>query len=75
MSGVYVIIIKSTAIPSVIGISELTRQGEVSILRFPASILLIYGVVALLYFIYCFPVLKFTDWTEKRVGGVRINLD
>lgn len=75
MSGVYVIIIKSTAILSVVGISELTRQGEVSILRFPSDIMLIYGVVALLYFIFCYPVLRFTDWAEKRVGGVRINLD
>jgi len=75
MSGVYVIIIKSTAILSVVGISELTRQGEVSILRFPASIMLIYGVVALLYFIYCYPVLRFTDWAEKRMGGVRIKSD
>ncbi|MGD8430915.1 MAG: amino acid ABC transporter permease [Ectothiorhodospiraceae bacterium] len=75
MSGVYVIIIKSTAILSVVGIGELTRQGEVSILRYPSSIMLIYGVVALLYFIYCYPVLRFTDWAEKRVGGVRIDLE
>src|SRR4051812_28383788 len=53
MSSVYVMIIKSTAILSVIGISELTRQGEVSILRFPRDILFIYGLIALIYFIYC----------------------
>mgnify|MGYP006282344453 CR=1 FL=1 len=75
MSGVYVIIIKSTAILSVVGISELTRQGEVSILRFPSDILFIYALVALLYFAFCYPVLRFTDWAEKRVGGVRIHLD
>lgn len=75
MSGVYVIIIKSTAILSVVGISELTRQGEIAILRFPSDILLIYGVVALLYFAFCYPVLRFTDWAEKRIGGVRVNLD
>jgi polar amino acid transport system permease protein len=69
MSGVYVIIIKSTAILSVVGLTELTRQGEISILRFPADILLIYALVALLYFVYCYPVLRFADWAEKRVGG------
>ena len=76
MSGVYVIIIKSTAILSVVGLAELTRQGEISILRFPGDILLIYGLVALLYFVYCYPVLRFTDWAERRVGGgVRVSLD
>lgn len=74
MSGVYVIIIKSTAILSVVGLAELTRQGEISIHRFPGDILLIYAMVAALYFIYCYPVLKFTDWAEKRVGGVKVSM-
>jgi polar amino acid transport system permease protein len=72
MSSVYVMIIKSTAILSVIGISELTRQGEVSILRFPRDILFIYGLIALIYFIYCYPVLRFARWAEQRVGAARI---
>lgn len=75
MSGVYVIIIKSTAILSVVGLAELTRQGEISIHRFPGDVLLIYVCVAVLYFIYCYPVLRFTDWAEKRVGGVKVSLD
>lgn len=75
MSGVYVIIIKSTAILSVVGITELARQGEISIHRFPGDVLLIYACVALLYFAYCYPVLRFTDWAEKRIGGVKVSLD
>ncbi|MBZ9974173.1 MULTISPECIES: amino acid ABC transporter permease [unclassified Mesorhizobium] len=76
MSGVYVNIIKNTAILSVIGISELTRQGEISIMRFPRDVLFIYGVIALVYFAYCYPVLRFTRWAERKVGGTRfINLD
>lgn len=76
MSGVYVNIIKNTAILSVIGISELTRQGEISILRFPSDVLFIYGVIALVYFVYCYPVLRFTRWAEHKVGGTRVvNLD
>lgn len=73
MSGVYVIIIKNTAILSVIGLTELTRQGEVAIFRFPGDIMLIYVLVAILYFVYCYPVLRFTRWAEKRVGGVRVD--
>lgn len=76
MSGVYVNIIKNTAILSVIGISELTRQGEISIMRFPRDVLFIYGLIALIYFAYCYPVLRFTRWAERKVGGTRfINLD
>jgi polar amino acid transport system permease protein len=72
MSSVYVMIIKSTAILSVVGISELTRQGEVSILRFPRDILFIYGLIAFMYFLYCYPVLRFARWAERRVGAARI---
>ena len=72
MSGVYVMIIKSTAILSVIGISELTRQGEISILRFPRDVLFIYGLIAAMYFVYCYPVLRFARWAERRVGATKI---
>lgn len=74
MSGVFVIIIKSTAILSVVGLSELTRQGEIAALRFPGDLLLIYVCVAALYFVYCYPVLKFADWAEKRIGGVTLKV-
>lgn len=76
MSSVYVMIIKSTAILSVVGISELTRQGEVSILRFPRDVLFIYGLIAFIYFLYCYPVLRFARWAERRVGASRtVDLD
>jgi polar amino acid transport system permease protein len=72
MSGVYVMIIKSTAVLSVVGISELTRQGEISIVRFPHDILFIYGVIAVIYFLYCYPVLRLTRWMERRIGKGRV---
>lgn len=74
MSGVFVIIIKSTAILSVVGLSELTRQGEIATLRFPGDLMLIYVCVAALYFVYCYPVLRFADWAEKRFGGVSLKM-
>jgi len=70
MSGVYVIIIKSTAVLSVIGISELTRQGEIAILRLPGNLMFIYLLIAFMYFIYCYPVLRFATWAEKRYGSI-----
>jgi polar amino acid transport system permease protein len=70
MAGVYVIIIKNTAILSVIGISELTRQGEVAILRLPGDIMFIYTLIAIMYFIYCYPILRFSSWAEKKYGSI-----
>lgn len=68
LAGVYVNLIKATSIVSVVGITELTRQGEISILRYPADVLLIYGIVAAIYFCYCFPALKVVEWLERRTA-------
>lgn len=68
MASVYVIVIKSTAVLSVIGIAELTRQGEVAIMRMPGDIMFIYLLIAFFYFLYCYPVLRFSKWAEGRFG-------
>ncbi len=68
MASVYVIVIKSTAVLSVIGIAELTRQGEVAIMRMPGDIMFIYMLIAFFYFLYCYPVLRFSRWAEGRFG-------
>lgn len=70
MASVYVIVIKSTAVLSVIGVSELTRQGEVAIMRMPGDIMFIYLLIALFYFFYCYPVLRFSKWAEGKFGSV-----
>ena len=68
MGGVYVIIIKGTSIVSVIGIAELVRAGEHATQRHPRELMLIYGMTALLYFAYCYPVLRFAgcSWRPFR---------
>ena len=71
MGGVYVIVIKSTSVLSVIAVSELVRQAETSILRYPSHILMIYLLVAFMYGIYCYPVLRLTRWAENRWGGIK----
>ncbi len=72
MGGVYVIIIKGTSIVSVIGIAELVRAGEHATQRHPKELMVIYGMTALLYFAYCYPVLRFAKWAENRFGSVRM---
>ena len=72
MGGIYVIIIKGTSIVSVIGIAELVRAGEHATLRHPKELMLIYGMTALMYFAYCYPVLRLARWAETKYGGVRL---
>ncbi len=74
MGGVYVIIIKGTSIVSVIGIAELVRAGEHATQRHPSELMAIYGVTALMYFIYCYPVLRLARWAESKLGRVDVAL-
>ncbi len=72
MGGVYVIIIKGTSIVSVIGIAELVRAGEHATQRHPRELMVIYGLTALMYFAYCYPVLRIARWAETKFGSVRL---
>ena len=72
MGGVYVIIIKGTSIVSVIGIAELVRAGEHATQRHPKELMMIYGMTALLYFAYCYPVLRLARWAESKFGNFRL---
>ena len=72
MGGVYVIIIKGTSIVSVIGIAELVRAGEHATQRHPKELMIIYGMTALMYFAYCYPVLRLARWAENKYGSVRL---
>ena len=74
MGGVYVIIIKGTSIVSVVGIAELVRAGEHAAQRHPSQLLAIYSVVALMYFVYCYPVLRLARWAESRFGSVDVKM-
>ncbi len=72
LGGIYVIIIKGTSIVSVIGIAELVRAGEHATQRHPRELMVIYGMTALLYFAYCYPVLRIARWAESKFGSVRL---
>jgi polar amino acid transport system permease protein len=73
MGGIYVIIIKGTSIVSVIGIAELVRAGEHATQRHPRELMVIYGMTALLYFAYCYPVLRLARWAESKFGSVSLD--
>ncbi|STS10629.1 Inner membrane amino-acid ABC transporter permease protein yecS [Ewingella americana] len=64
--GFMVQAVKATALASVIGFVELTRSGQI-IANATFSPFLVYGSVALLYFILCFPLSLWSRYLEKQV--------
>ncbi|MEQ9862989.1 amino acid ABC transporter permease [Pectobacterium cacticida] len=70
--GFMVQAVKATALASVIGFVELTRSGQI-IANATFSPFLVYGSVAILYFILCFPLSWWSRHLEKRLnrGGQR----
>lgn len=65
--GFMVQAVKSTALASVIGFVELTRSGQV-IANVTFSPFLVYGSVALLYFLLCFPLSLWSRRLEHRLA-------
>lgn len=64
--GFMVQAVKATALASVIGFVELTRSGQI-ISNATFSPFLVYGSVALLYFILCFPLSLWSRHLEKHL--------
>lgn len=64
--GFMVQAVKATALASVIGFVELTRSGQI-ISNATFSPFLVYGSVALLYFILCFPLSLWSRHLEKQL--------
>jgi len=63
--GLVVQIIKDTSLASVVGFVELTRAGQM-IVNATFEPFLVYGLVALLYFLLCWPCSILGVWLEKR---------
>lgn len=63
--GLMVQIIKNTSLASVLGFVELTRAGQI-ITNVTYSPFFVYGLVALLYFLICYPCSLWGKWLERR---------
>lgn len=63
--GQYLSLIKDTSIISMIGMSELLRQGQ-SIVDRVGQPVVVYGLVAALYFIICFPISRWVQHQESN---------
>jgi len=66
--GQYVLLIKDSSVVSAIGVSDVTRVGWLTVQRIPQG-LLVFGLVALLYFVICYPLIQLSSILEKRMSA------
>jgi polar amino acid transport system permease protein len=64
--GFLVQLVKSTALTSIIGYNELLKTSNV-INNATFAPFTVYGVVALIYFVLCFPLTRAAGWLERRM--------
>jgi polar amino acid transport system permease protein len=71
--GQYVLLIKDSSIVSVIGLIDVTRVGWLTVQRIPQGIL-VFGLVGLLYFFICYPLIILASRLEKRMTVEEVQL-
>ncbi|AOY57087.1 MULTISPECIES: amino acid ABC transporter permease [Desulfococcus] len=64
--GQYVLLIKNSSIVSVIGLMDVTRVGWLTVQRVPEG-LMVFGLVGILYFCVCYPLIQLSRWFERRL--------
>ncbi len=71
--GQYVLIIKDSSVVSAIGVVDVTRVGWLTVQRIPEG-LMVFGLVGLLYFSICYPLILLSNYLERRmsVGNTRL---
>jgi polar amino acid transport system permease protein len=65
--GFLVQLVKNTSLASVIGFVELTREGQITT-GATFRPFLVYGIVAILYFLICFPLSQWSQRLERRLN-------
>jgi|SRR4051794_32888760 len=67
--GFLVLLVKSTSLASIIGFVELTRAGQI-INNATFRPFLVFGIVAAIYFVICWPLSALSKHLERRFGTV-----
>jgi polar amino acid transport system permease protein len=62
--------VKATALASIVGFVELTKSGQI-VSNATFQPLLIYGIVALIYFAMCYPLTFCARILERKLGQSR----
>jgi len=71
--GQYVLLIKDSSVVSVIGVLDVTRVGWLTVQRIPEGIM-VFGLVGLLYFLICYPLIWLSNRLEKRLSVAAVRL-
>jgi polar amino acid transport system permease protein len=61
-----VLLIKDSSVVSAIGVIDVTRVGWLTVQRIPQG-LLVFGLVGVLYFVICYPLIQLSNSLEKRM--------
>lgn len=68
--GFLVQLLKSTALASIVGFEELTRAGQI-VANATFQPLVVYGLVAIIYFAMCYPLTVGSRYLERRLKTSR----
>ncbi len=71
--GQYVLLVKDSSVVSAIGVVDLTRVGWLTVQRVPEG-LMVFGLVGILYFVVCYPLINLSSFLEKRMTVVSTKL-
>jgi polar amino acid transport system permease protein len=71
--GQYVLLIKDSSVVSAIGVVDVTRVGWLTVQRIPEGIM-VFGLVGILYFIICYPLINLSNALERRMTVVGTRL-
>jgi polar amino acid transport system permease protein len=63
--GFYLSMIKDTSIASIIGFSELVKEGQ-AVINKTSHPFEIYIVISIMYFCICYPLSLYVNWRERR---------
>jgi len=71
--GQYVLLVKDSSVVSAIGVVDITRVGWLTVQRVPEG-LMVFGLVGLLYFAICYPLINLSGYLERRMTIVNTRL-
>ncbi len=71
--GQYVLLVKDSSVVSAIGVVDITRAGWLTVQRIPEG-LMVFGLVGLLYFAICYPLINLSGYLERRMTVVSTKL-
>ena len=71
--GQYVLLIKDSSVVSVIGVTELTRVGWLTVVRIPEG-LMVFTLVGILYFAISYPLIRFANALELKMAVREVRL-